>query len=295
MDTRGSGRCFELLSFSRRESTTVGSGIQSIYFTSTTLDAMVHLIDLSGHVEEGQPVYPGGAETVFWLVNTHERAAIAWEHVADTETGMIRKRRKALESGRAVHPQRRAMILDEHGPTHVDAFCHVDPAHVDRTIDQEPLERFFGDCIAIDVSHVSPEEYIEIDDIEQALGSLEIQDGDMLLLHTGHRQRNYSTDDEELRYRYLHEYTGLSKAAAYWLGDLGVTNIGIDSPSIDHSNAYRTKDYPAHEMCSEYDVFNMENLANIDAVAGHRFTLCAFPLKIRGGTGSPIRAVAIMD
>jgi len=71
--------------------------------------------------------------------------------------------------------------------------------------------------------------------------------------------------------------------------------IGINSPSIDHSDAMDTKRYPAHDICNKHEILNMENMANLNSVAGKRYTLCAFPLKIRNGTGSPIRPVAILD
>ena len=52
--------------------------------------------------------------------------------------------------------------------------------------------------------------------------------------------------------------------------------------------------FPCHVICRELQRHNTENLANIEEVAGRTFTYCGLPLKIRDGTGSPIRAVAIL-
>lgn len=149
----------------------------------------------------------------------------------------------------------------------------------------------------MDVSNVDQEDFITVSDIQGALedANLEIRDGDAITLHTGHRAANYDVNDPEKRYAYLYQYTGLSEDAAHWLADNGVQNIGIDAPSIDHSNAINTKEYPAHDMCANREILNMENMDNLDAVAGERYTLSAFPLKLRGGTGSPIRPIALLE
>lgn len=56
-----------------------------------------------------------------------------------------------------------------------------------------------------------------------------------------------------------------------------------------------TKEHPAHDVCNDYEIVNIENMANLDVVAGERFTLCAFSLKLKEETGSPIRLVAIVE
>ena len=55
------------------------------------------------------------------------------------------------------------------------------------------------------------------------------------------------------------------------------------------------KTYPCHMTCRKRRVPHMENLCNLNLLVGKRFTFIALPLKIRKGTGSPIRAVAILD
>lgn len=257
---------------------------------------MVELIDLAGYIEEDQPVYPGNQPTQFWVAISHEGSAYEWRQQGFETDAVLRKEKAQREGSQEEHPISRTMLVSEHGPTHVDALTHLDPTE-DRSIDEMSLDWFYGPAVGVDVSHVDAEEFITVDDLERELDDhdLAIRDGDAITLHTGHREQNYAVGDIEKRYAYLHDHPGLDKEAAYWLADQGVKNIGIDAPSIDHGNATETKDYPAHDMGFERSIINMENMANLDAVAGMRYTLCALPLKIRDGTGSPIRPVAIVE
>lgn len=258
---------------------------------------MVKLVDLSGYLEENQPVLPGLQRTQFWVTSSHEESGYATRQQVGRETKTVSRKLRAKNRGDTdEHPLIRTILVSEHGPTHVDAFSHLDPTSED-SIDRIPLERFYGDAIGVDVSHVSSDEFITIEDLGGALDEhdLTIADGDAITIHTGHRSRHYDVDDPEQRYRYTHDYSGLSEDAAYWLADQGVSNIGIDAPSIDHASALDSGEFPAHDMCAENDVLNMEHMANLGTVAGSRYTLAAFPLKIRGGTGSPIRPVAIVE
>jgi len=66
----------------------------------------------------------------------------------------------------------------------------------------------------------------------------------------------------------------------------------VDSPSPD---MWYDKTYPCHSTCAKRKVTHIENLCNLDKLIGKRFTFIALPLKIRNGTGSPLRAVAVME
>ena len=259
---------------------------------------MANLIDLSGRVEEGQPVF-GSQGTVIWNVRTFEESGYekVQRHPEDEDRPASMERHlQVLEEGAAgVHPLNRALLVAEHGPTHVDAMIHLDPFS-DESIEKMSLDWFYGPAIGIDVSHLSHEEWISTEEIQAQLddASLELREGDILTIHTGHRDRNYGLSIEK-RWAYLHRYTGLTEEAAIWLGKLGIKNVGMDTPSIDHPKNTSNDEYPAHFACAQYNFINMENMANLDDVAGRRYTICAFPLKIDGGTGSPIRPVAILD
>lgn len=258
---------------------------------------MVELIDLSGPIEEGQPVYPGNQTTGIQVTATHEESGYGWSQTVDEETGAIQRKLSAKRRGSdEEHPLVRSLIVSEHGPTHVDALTHLDPTK-DDSIDELSLDRFYGDAVGLDVSHVNSDEFITASRLQEAFSEegVELRDGDAVMLYTGHRNRTYDVEDHEMRHAYLHDYTGLDETGMRWLAEQGVCNVGIDAPSIDHASAMKTKKYPAHDICAEYEILNMENMDNLDAVAARRFTLAAFPLKIDGGTGSPIRPVAIIE
>jgi kynurenine formamidase len=226
------------------------------------------LVDLSQEIYQGMGVYPGHLKTV------------VWDHATHAETVSL------FEGGFSFHSQ--GLMMCDHGPTHVDAISHLDPAEGAPSIDEMPLDTFYGPALCIDVSHVEPPAYVTADDLEQALaGSGQaLERGDALLLRTGDHDRHGGTPE------YTRRYTGLDEGAAGWLLEHGVKVFGVDSPSPDNP---LSRTYPVHMMCRANGITHYENLANLDQVVGHRFTFAGFPLKIRGGTGSPVRAVAILE
>ena len=108
----------------------------------------------------------------------------------------------------------------------------------------------------------------------------------IVLLYTGSYKKRYHTDE------WLTHYPGLNKEATEWLANQGIVNFGIDAPSVDNST---DKTFPCHVVCREKKLLNMERLANLDKVSGKRFIFIGFPLKIRGASGSSIRAVALLE
>jgi kynurenine formamidase len=87
------------------------------------------------------------------------------------------------------------------------------------------------------------------------------------------------------------DYPGLNREATEFIIDQGCINFGVDAASPD---MWYDKTYPCHSVCGERGITHMENLCNLDKIIGKRFTFIGLPLKIRNGTGSPIRAVAIL-
>ena len=229
---------------------------------------MSRLVDLSQEIYQGMGVYPGHLKTVVWDHATHEETV------------------SRFEGGFSFHSQ--GLMMCDHGPTHVDAICHLDPAEDAPSIDQMPLDTFFGPAICLDVSNVAPPTYITPADLEKALeaSGQELRPGDALLLRTGAFERCGGTPE------YCSDYTGLDEDSANWLDARGVKIFGVDSPSPDNPIS---RTYPVHMMCRAKHITHYENLANLDVVTGTRFTFAGFPLRIRGGTGSPVRAVAIVE
>lgn len=119
------------------------------------------------------------------------------------------------------------------------------------------------------------------------------------MMYTGHFDRTHpslhSDNDmlDPLNYGGLaSQHSGISYDAAKWLAEKGVVNICVDAPAIDMTPD--DLDYSGHLVCGEYGITNTENLCNLDKLVAKRFLYIGLPLKIRGGTGSPIRALALL-
>lgn len=264
---------------------------------------MVELVDLSGYIEEDQPMAGSADETRIFTNLTHEERGFQVkteleEKGVDSETEYVRRHLRAEREGYdEEQPMNRTIIISEHGPTHVDSIDHLDPTS-DLSIDEMPLEWFYGDAIGLDVSHIEYPDPITIDSLEAELDKhdLTVTEGDIVTLETGNRRNNYSTTDKEKKHRYNSKFVGLTEDAATWLVEQGAKAIGIDAISVDHPpNIYPDYNFPVHALASREEIVIYENLANLKAVAGMRYTFSGIPLKIRDGTGSPVRPVAILE
>jgi kynurenine formamidase len=227
----------------------------------------MRLVDLSQEIYEGMKVYPGHLKTVTFQHVTHEETAPRFEGGFSFQTW--------------------GFMLNDNGPTHVDSFSHLDPDPSAPTIDQMPLDLFYGDAICVDVSDIAPQTDITPSQIEAALANanLELRRGDMLFFYTATFDRFKGTS------QYLSEFPGLGGEASQWLVDRGVKTFGVDSPTPDNPTS---RSYPVHMMCRAHHITHYENLV-LTEVVGKRFTFVGFPLKVVGAHGGPTRAVAILD
>lgn len=227
----------------------------------------ITLIDLSQEIFQGMSVFPMHQPTFIMTNMTHEE-----------------NRQKT--GSKTLGFSARNLLLSEHCGTHCDAVSEFKPGGA--SMENMPLSYFWGSAICLDVSSVEPSRRIETRDLENAVkkSGQTLQTGDIVLLHTGHHSRYYGKPEFQTA------YTGLSYKAAKWLAEQGVVNIGVDSPSIDHPGDL---DFSGHMVCGEYDITNTENLCNLQQLLGKRFLFLGLPLKIRGGSGSPIRAVALLE
>lgn len=233
---------------------------------------MAELIDLAQEIYDNHPVYHTHQKTVMWTDTSHEDT----EHMFEQELG----------SEPPFTFETRGLLLCDHGPTHVDAPAHYRSDGAE--IADMPLDQFHTPGTAIDVSHRGPGEYITVEDLETAVDEANtfVEEGDTLLIRTGHYQETYPER------AYTENYPGLNEAATEWLVERGVVNFGVDQPSPDTPDDLT---YPCHTVCKKNDLPHTENLRNISRVVGERFTYIAFPLAIRDGTGSPVRPVAVLE
>jgi kynurenine formamidase len=188
----------------------------------------------------------------------------------------------------------------EHGGTHLDSPIHFYESGM--PADEIPLRRLIGEGVVIDVSErcaAAPDYQISVDDLrgwEEAQGR-ELTDT-LVLLRTGwggrwpERERYLGTaefGDEAVAK--LH-FPGLHPEAARWLAEeRSVRAVGIDTASIDYG---QSKLFASHVALFEHDIPVFENVASLDALPDQGFTVVALPMKIRGGSGGPLRIVALL-
>jgi kynurenine formamidase len=192
--------------------------------------------------------------------------------------------------------------LSTHGTTHVDAPWHYGPTSEGRparTIDELPLEWFHGPGVVLDLTHKQHCEAISVEDVQQALLRIAyaIRPGDIVLVRTGNDRRLGTPE-------YFTHGAGMSAAATRWILDQGVRVTGIDSWGWDvalpvlaaEAKATGRSDvfWAAHYVGIDKEYCHMERLTNLGQLPPHGFTVCAFPLKVRGGSAGPARVVAIV-
>lgn len=166
------------------------------------------------------------------------------------------------------------LVMSDHCGTHLDA-----PSHFIRDglgVEDIPLSRLIGPAVVLDVSGC-PGNRIEADDLEAAMNGirLPLRAGEAALLRTRAAGG---------------EGKGLARSAAELLAASGISAVGTDHTGIDDT-AYR--DRPAHMTLLAAGIPIVENLINLDQLTHARVLFVALPLRIEGGTGSPVRAVAI--
>lgn len=172
------------------------------------------------------------------------------------------------------------LFLSTHTGTHVDAPYHF--IKNGKKIHQIDPERFVCNAILIKVK-VMPNYKITKNDVvkfESKYGSIPPKSA--VVFHTG-------WNDNLERKDFFEKNPGLSESAARYLSSKKISLVGIDSPSIDIGS---DASFSAHKILLKSDVLILENLCNLDKIRKTHFGIIALPLKLRGATGSPVRAVA---
>jgi kynurenine formamidase len=187
-----------------------------------------------------------------------------------------------------------------HNSTHVDAPWHYNSrirGERAQTIDEVPLDWFFGPGVVLDMTAKGDGERIDVDDLERELGRVghELSAGDIVLVRTGR-----DAFLEELTYLALGP--AVTAEATRWLYERGVRVMGIDAWGWDgplHLQAQeaRERDEPgifwaAHQ--SDLDYCQIERLANLAELPASGFEVACFPLRIAGASAAPARVVAMV-
>jgi len=230
---------------------------------------MLEIIDLSQEIFTGMPVFPGLPEVEISMHVSHEQ----WDGITDSDV---------------VSPAVNRLELGEHTGTHVDAINHMARQFRGQSIDTMPLTMFYTEGICLDLSHKGLRELIEPADMERALAAagLDIKQGDTVLLYTDHYRRVFGTDDWQ-------HGPGISIEAARWLGQQKIAAFGVETMA---PGVRQVSNKEVHHICGELGFTHYENMINLhQLISRGRFRFIGLPLRIRGGTGSPVRAVAVFE
>lgn len=182
-----------------------------------------------------------------------------------------------------------SIAMSDHAGTHVDAPVHFDPRPDAPSIDQMPLENFITEAFCVDLRDTPLGHAVTVEELQAGVTASgeTIKPRDTVLILLGTNARLLGKPG------YAHDFAGLSIEAIHWLADQGIGMFGVEAVSPAPEGALNFK---AHRACAERGITHMECLANLEAVAGRgRFRFIGLPLKIRGGTASPIRAVAVFE
>jgi kynurenine formamidase len=185
----------------------------------------------------------------------------------------------------------------EHGGTHLDAPIHF--AEGRATADAVRLERLVGPAVVVDIAARAGRdtdtllERADLEGFEREHGR--IPDGTIVLVRTGwarrwpDRARYLGTAERDVTKL---RFPGVSPQAAAWLvAERKLRAVGIDTASIDRGSS---TDFRAHQAFAAADVPIFENLANLDQLPATGATVVALPMKIAGGSGGPLRAIAVL-
>lgn len=191
-----------------------------------------------------------------------------------------------------------ALCTPEHGGTHLDAPVHF--AQGKLSAEQIPLDRLMGPAVVLDVSARAAA------DADYRLSAADVQAwesrhgaipaGSIVLLRTGWSARwpdakRYLGDDTPGDASRLHFPGYGAEAARLLVEGRRAAVLGVDTASLDHGPS---KDFMVHQIANGANVPGLENLTNLGELPETGATVIALPMKIAGGSGGPLRAVALL-
>ncbi|HLW99364.1 MAG TPA: cyclase family protein [Candidatus Acidoferrales bacterium] len=192
----------------------------------------------------------------------------------------------------------RSFWMLEHYGTHLDAPAHFPPGKT--TVDQIPVERLVGPAVVLDVREESRSKpaggrdyrlpVARVQQWEQLHGP--VPERAIVLLRTGCAEHWPHAD----RYRNLDSagsmhFPGFSVEAVKYLLSKRISGIGADAMSVDPGDS---RNYEVHHFALGSDLFQLENLANLDSLPESGAWLIVAPIKLEGGSGGPCRVFAIV-
>lgn len=174
----------------------------------------------------------------------------------------------------------------EHIGTHVDAFYHMNPQG--QSVDEMPLDLFFGKAVCFDITHIPERGKVTAADMEEAQKKCGILvDGHIVLFASGLHDK-YFPDKKSLSVN-----AEITPEAVQWLADHGSKMHGVEGPSTDIMDLNL---FPSHRKCRELGLSHYEWLTNLTKLIGKgEFQFYGIPLRLKKGSGSPVRAFAVVQ
>lgn len=228
------------------------------------------VIDLSLTIEDNMPAHKLFQRPV---ITTH----LSHESTVGMNLGV---------PGDAMTFQTNFVAMLDHVGTHVDAFRHVKADG--EPIDVMPLEMFMGKAVCFDLQHIPDLGDITEHDMEEAEKKSGVRvDGHIVLLCTGFHKRNYPSLDS------VWKNPLLTVEATKWLHARGSKMHGVEGPSTDKPT---DNIFAQHRLCRDLGMSHWEWLVNLEELLGKgEFQFFGAPLKFKGGSGSPVRAFAMVN
>ena len=221
------------------------------------------IIDLGHEMFHDMPNI-GGAQVAFWPISSF------------TKLETISGGKLSMES--------RMMLMPEHCSTHLDVPRHCVQGATD--VAGVPLERLVLPGHLLDLTHKGHGEAISISDLEAAVrkSGHPIEPGTALLVWTG-------TDRDWGKPGFTSERPYIPVETATWLVDRQITLFGTDLIGMDDPDEWW---WPTHRAWLEAEICMVQQMCNLGALVGKAFVLVVVPLKVRDGTGIPVRPIALV-
>ena len=213
------------------------------------------ILDLTLPISDKIPAFPGSPKPNF----------IQWENLKDDGYNL------------------ELLFLSSHTGTHLDAPYHF--LENGLKIHEIGITRLVREAVLIMTRKKSSQSITKSDIQNHEKKHGKIPKDSTVVFWTGWQKMLH--DDS-----YFIKNPGLSEAAAKYLVSKKINLVGIDSPSIDFKGSQR---FPVHHIFSKNNILIVENLVNLEKIQSSKFHFVVLPLKLKGATGSPVRAIAFID
>jgi kynurenine formamidase len=224
----------------------------------------MQIIDLTLELEDGTSTHPAHARCVVLEFANHKFTAARFKPPCQGFAS-------------------RVLMFSDHIGTHVDAPFHYFPEK--DTIESVPLEQLVGPAVWLDFSGKPAGQAITPEMLDAAClrADVKVERDDILLFRAWPGRH---TDEG------FFQCAGMNGAAAEWAVAKGVKALGCDLATPDDP---RDMSRPVHLALLGRGIPIMEHIMHLETVPVHRFQFVGVPLRIKGATGSPIRAMAFLE